>query len=169
MLDLKFIRENAGLVKKGIKNKGEMGNIDIILKLDNERRAMLQEVESLKHERNQLSQEVSRLKKEGQAADEIIEKTRTISQKIKDLDEQIKDRETLLQEEMEKIPNLPHASVPIGKNADDNVVMRAWGKIPEFDFQISDHLEIAQRLNIMDFPRGSKVSGRGFPVYLGKG
>lgn len=169
MLDLKFIREHPDLVKKGIRNKGEMGDVDKILELDARRRAILQKVESLKHKRNDLSKQVSQLKKEGKPADEIIARTRSIGQEIKDLDEELKDIQDALQAELDRIPNLPHSTVPIGKSAEDNVVVRAWGKMPEFDFKISNHLEIAERLDILDFQRGSKISGRGFPVYKGKG
>jgi seryl-tRNA synthetase len=169
MLDLKFIRDNPKLVKKGIKNKGEMGDVDEILKLDTRRRDIIQNVEKLKHQRNDFSQQVSKLKKEGKPANEVITKTRELSQNIKDLDEELNQIETALQKELDVIPNIPHESVPVGKDASSNVVIRAWGKMPEFDFEISNHLEIAERLDILDFPRGSKVSGRGFPVYKGMG
>lgn len=169
MLDLKFIRENPSLVKEGIKNKGEMGNVDVILDLDEKRRQIIQKVEALKHERNDLSQQVSILKKEGKSADKVIQRTRDISQSIKDQDEELKNLETALKNELDRLPNLPHSSVPVGKDATGNVVISAWGKIPEFDFEISNHLEIGERLDILDFPRGSKISGRGFPVYKGQG
>ncbi len=169
MLDLKFIRENPELVKSGIKNKGEMGDVDAILALDEKRREIIQQVESLKHERNEFSQKVSQLKKQGQSADEVISKTRQISQEIKNFDEELKNLEQSLREELDRLPNLPHKSVPVGKDASHNVVVRAWGKIPEFDFEISDHLTIGERLDILDFPRGSKITGRGFPVYKGMG
>jgi len=169
MLDLKFIRENAALVKQGVKNKREKADIDKIIDLDNQRRKLLQAVEKLKHSRNQFSQEVSLLKRQGKDAAEIIEKTREVGQEIKQLDEQLKSTVETLNDELYRVPNLPHASVPIGKTPEDNVVVKAWGKIPEFDYKISDHLEICDRLDIVDFPRGSKVAGRGFPVYKGAG
>jgi seryl-tRNA synthetase len=169
MLDLKFIRDNSKLVKKGIKNKGEMGDVDEILKLDTRRRDIIQNVEQLKHQRNDFSQQVSKLKKEGKSAEEVIARTRELSQNIKDLDEELGQVEVSLQKELDVIPNIPHESVPVGKDTSSNVVIRAWGKMPEFDFEISNHLEIGERLDILDFPRGSKVSGRGFPVYKGMG
>jgi seryl-tRNA synthetase len=169
MLDLKFIRENPGLVKKGIKNKGETGDVDKILDLDSRRRDILQKVEKLKHQRNELSQRISRLKKENKPADDVIGETRELSQQIKNLDDDLKKIESTLNDLLIRIPNIPHHTTPIGKNADSNVVVNAWGKIPEFDFEISNHLEIGERLDIIDFPRGSKIAGRGFPVYKGKG
>jgi seryl-tRNA synthetase len=169
MLDLRFIRENPDLVKKGLKDKGDTGDIAKILNLDSQRRDLLQKVEQLKHDRNVLSQEVSKLKKGGEDATEIIEKTRSSSQEIKQLDEKLNAFQAELDAELDRIPNIPHESVPIGKNSDQNVVIKAWGKIPEFDFEISDHMEIGERLDIFDFPRGSKIGGRGFPVYKGSG
>ncbi len=169
MLDLKFIREHPDAVKKGIKNKRESGDVKQILALDAQRRKILQKVEKLKHDRNTFSQDVSKLKKEGKNADKIIEKTRSVSQQIKELDESLKALETDLNDQLYRIPNLPHKSVPVGKGEADNVVIKAWGQIPDFDFDISDHLEICERLDIADFPRGSKVTGRGFPVYKGMG
>ncbi|GAB4379728.1 MAG: serine--tRNA ligase [Calditrichia bacterium] len=169
MLDLKFIREFPDRVKKGIRDKGEIGDVDKILELDNERRMLIQQGEKLKHTRNELSERVSQLKKEGRSAEDIIRQTREISQQIKELDEQLKKIEEDLARELDTIPNLPHKTTPIGKDSADNVVVRAWGKIPEFDFEISNHLEIGERLDLFDFSRGSKIAGRGFPVYKGKG
>lgn len=169
MLDLKFIRENTDLVKKGLKNKGDKTDLGKILNLDSERRDLLQKVEQLKHERNVSSQEVSKLKKAKKDATELIERTRSIGQEIKQLDESLNSLQAELDAELDRIPNIPHESVPVGKDASQNVVIKAWGKIPEFDFEISDHMEIGERLDIFDFPRGSKIAGRGFPVYTGMG
>jgi seryl-tRNA synthetase len=169
MLDLKAIREHPQQIAQGIKNKGEIGDVEQILKLDEKRREVIQEVENLKHQRNALSQQVSQLKRERKPADEVIRQTKEFSQTIKTLDEELKSIEIELKTELDRVPNIPHPSVPIGKDASDNVVVSTWGKIPEFDFEISDHIEIAERLDILDFPRGSKVSGRGFPVYKGQG
>jgi seryl-tRNA synthetase len=169
MLDLKFIRENTSLVKKGIKNKSEAAEIDKIIALDKERRQLLQAVEKMKHERNIFSNDVSKLKKEKEDASAVIEKTREISQNIKAHDEKLKEIEDTLSYELDRVPNMPHESVPVGKGPSQNVVIRAWGKMAEFDFKISNHIDIAERLDILDFPAGSKISGSGFPVYKGQG
>jgi seryl-tRNA synthetase len=169
MLDLKAIRENPEKYARGMKSRGETGDVEQILKLDEKRRELIQQVENLKHQRNELSQQVSQLKKTGKPADTVINQTKEFSQNIKDLDEDLKSLENDLRKELDRLPNLPHSSVPVGKDPSGNVLVRAWGKIPEFDFEISDHLEIGERLDILDFPRGSKVSGRGFPVYKGQG
>lgn len=168
MLDLKLIREQPDAVKQGLKHKGGNANdIDTILDLDSRRRQLIQDVEALKQERNQASQQVGALKKKGEDASEVIERTRVIGQEIKTLDEQLKAIQEELDSLLDRIPNLPHESVPVGKSAEENVVIKAWGKIPEFEFEISGHMEIGERLDIIDFPRGSKISGRGFPVMKG--
>lgn len=169
MLDLKFIRDNADLVRRGIRNKHAQVDIDGILALDEQRRDLLKKIEQLKHERNQASEEVNRLRKAGEDTAKLIDSTRQAGQQIKELDEELKAVEGRLADALDRIPNLPQESVPVGKSAEDNVVVKAWGKIPEFDFPISDHLEIGERLDILDFARGSKVTGRGFPVYKGMG
>ena len=132
MLDLKFIRENTDLVKKGLKNKGDKADLSKILNLDSERRDLLQKVEQLKHERNVSSQEVSKLKKAKKDATALIERTRAIGQEIKQLDENLNSLQAELDTELDRIPNIPHESVPVGKDASQNVVIKAWGKIPEF-------------------------------------
>ena len=170
MLDLKWIRENPQLAKQGIASKhGDVQEIDAILALDVRRREILLTVERLKQQRNQFSQEVSQRKRAKADASDLIEKTRAIGQEIKGLDEELKAIESDLGDKLDRLPNPPHASVPDGKSAKDNVVIRAWGKIPALDFQISDHMEIGERLGLFDFSRGSKITGRGFPVYTGIG
>jgi seryl-tRNA synthetase len=169
MLDIKFIRQHPDIVKEGIRNKGEVVDVNEVLKLDTERRKIIQETEKLKRKRNEYSKKVSILKKENKPFKEEILKTREISQGIKDYDDKLRIIEEKIKIELDRIPNIPHSSAPIGKGTEDNIVVRAWGKIPEFDFEISDHIEIGERLNILDFSRGSKITGRGFPVYKGKG
>ncbi len=169
MLDLKYIRDNADEVSKRLKDKGESGDLSQILELDKRRRSQLQEVEQLKHERKVLSEEVNRLKRAGEDASSVIDKTREISKQAKELDEAVKQISDTLQTELDKLPNLPHASVPIGPNETHNVEVKRWGDIPEFDFKVADHIEIGDRLDLFNFEWGSKISGRGFPVYKGAG
>jgi len=172
MLDLKFIRENPDKVKEAVKNKNEKADIDEILRLDKERRKLLQQAEELKARRNKVSQEIGRLKKAGESTDEIIAEMKTVSDRIKELDEEIRKVSSDLNELLAWVPNIPHESVPVGKSEADNVEIRRW--IPEgYDFAkkpyTKDHLEIGKRLGILDFERGAKISGSGFPVYVGKG
>ena len=172
MLDLKFIRENPELVKKGVESKNEKSKVDEILALDKERREYLQRTEDLKAKRNTVSQEVARMKKAGENADHIVADMKNVSEEIKILDDRLREIGEKLNEYLMWIPNLPHESVPYGKSAADNIEDRQW--LPEgFAFKneepVLDHVELGKKLNILDFERGAKISGSGFPVYVGKG
>ncbi len=169
MLDIKYIREFPEKVKQGIAAKNEMGDVDAVLQLDEERRTLIFKVEELKKQRNENSKQVSLLKKEGKDAAHLIESTKTISQQIKEYDERVKTIETELHGLLSKIPNMPHKTTPIGKDETDNVEVKQWGAIPEFDFKILNHIELGERLDILDFKRGGKITGSGFPVYKGLG
>jgi len=172
MLDLKFIRENPELVKKGIESKNERSRVDEVLQLDKHRREILVVSEELKAKRNHVSQEVGKLKKAGQDASAIIAEMKEVSDKITEYDSKLSSVEAELNDLLMYIPNLPHSSVPIGKTAEDNVEVRKW--LPDgFSFdqneKVYDHIELGKKLRILDFERGAKISGSGFPVYLGKG
>jgi seryl-tRNA synthetase len=167
MLDLKFIRENPELVRKNILLKGEDADLDLLLSLDEERRKIIAEVESLKHQRNVFSNEIARLKKEKQDATAKIEEMRLVSDKIKAMDDELRQIEQKIKQELLRIPNMLHESVPAGKDSSDNPVVRTWG-VPLEEARPS-HLEIAKELNILDFERGAKVTGSGFAYYVGKG
>lgn len=172
MLDIKFIRENPEIVKQGIINKNEKDTVDEILKADREKRQLLTKTEELKARRNKVSQEVGRLKRTGENADDIVAEMKQVAEDIKQLDEQIRSVDENLQELLLWVPNLPHSSTPVGKSEKDNVETKQW--LPEgFSFEneekILDHIELGKKLNILDFERGAKITGSGFPVYLGKG
>ncbi len=169
MLDIKFIRDNTELVKKGVLLKGEKCDVDRLLELDSQRRQFIYDVEQLKKERNDNSKKVADLKKEKKDAADLIERTKQISSEIKDLDEKLGELQIEIKYEMDRIPNMPHPSTPEGKESEDNVEVKTWGKIPKFDFEIMDHLALGERLDILDFKRGGKVAGSGFPVYKGMG
>ena len=169
MLDIRFIRENPDVVRNGIHAKNEKGDVDLILAKDEKRRSLIFEVEELKKKRNENSKLVSLYLKEKKDASKIIQSTKNISEKIKKFDAQIADLDLAIYEELIKVPNMPHQSVPIGKDSSENVEIKVWGEIPEFDFKILNHVELGERLNILDFPRGGKVTGSGFPVYKGIG
>lgn len=172
MLDLKFIRENPELVKKGIESKNERSRVGEVLQLDKQRREILVVSEELKAKRNHVSQEIGKLKKAGQDASAIIAEMKKVSDKITEYDSKLSSVEAELNDLLMYIPNLPHSSVPIGKTAEDNVEVRKW--LPDgFSFdqneKVYDHIELGKKLKILDFERGAKISGSGFPVYLGRG
>jgi seryl-tRNA synthetase len=174
MLDLKFIRENPDLVRKGIMNKNERDRIDEVLELDKKRREIISLSEELKSKRNKVSNEIPALKKKGEDINSLLAEMKEVSDKISELDYNLKAIESELENILLYIPNIPHHSVPIGKSSDENIEVRRW--LPdgfsfelENDFKLLDHIEIGKKLNILDFERGAKVSGSGFPVYKGKG
>lgn len=173
MIDIKRIREHADFVKENcVRKNTDPSRIDAILTLDGQRRTLIQTVEDLKARRNEVSQEVARLKKSGtgspEESDRLIVEMRSVGDTIKDLDEQLRSIEAELDDHMMWIPNIAHSSVPVGKDAGDNVEVRRSGTCHEKTFH-EDHITIAQRLGILDFERGSKVTGSGFGFYVGKG
>lgn len=172
MLDLKLIRENPGLVKQGIKNKNETDRLDDLLKLDEQRRELILKTDELKHKRNQVSSQIPQMKKAGRDVTNILTEMKTVSDEISTFDSQLKEIESNIEDILLYIPNIPHESVPVGKSAEDNVEVKQW--LPEgFTFEnngkVLDHIELGKKLKILDFERGAKISGSGFPLYIGKG
>jgi seryl-tRNA synthetase len=169
MLDLKFIRENADLVKQSVSNRGMDVDIERILAVDTERRALLQETESLKHKKNIASDKIATMMKEKADASAKIAEMKEISQKTKELDKKIGDLQQELNATLLTIPNVPHPSVPVGPGPKYNKVVKEWGKKPAFKFKPRSHLEITELLDIMDFQRAAKIAGSNFALYKGFG
>lgn len=169
MLDIKFIRENPDKVKKAISDRGMDLDLNEFLSLDEERRKLLLEVEELKHQKNVVSDEVGRLLKGKKDAKEKILNMKVVSQKIDEIDKKVVEISQKLTKIAYLIPNIPHFSIPVAKDASGNKVILNWGKFPEFDFKPRDHMELAGLLDIIDFPRASKISGAGFVLYKGIG
>ncbi|MGD8305775.1 MAG: serine--tRNA ligase [Ignavibacteria bacterium] len=172
MIDIKIIREYPDLVKAAIANKNEKDRVDELLSLDEERRKIIVEVEELKAKRNNVSSQIPQMKKAGEDSTAVLAEMKEVSDQITELDSALKKIENELNEILLFIPNLPHESVPVGKTDDDNVEVRSWtpeGFNIKSDKKFLDHIELGKKLNILDFERGAKVSGSGFPVYIGKG
>ena len=169
MLDLKIIRENPAFVTESIALKGDKTGVGRIVEYDSQRRKLLEEVESLRSLRNKVSEEISISKKNGEEAKEKILEMREVSQKIKEIELSLRETESNLNEQMLRIPNIPHESVPKGKDASDNKFVREWKDKPEYEFELKDHLELGNTLGLLDFGRASKLSGSGFPLYMGDG
>ena len=169
MIDLKYIRENINEVKKSTKQKGCDVDFDSIIILDDKRRELIIKVEKLKAERNKINQEISNLIKNKMDASSIIINMKAISEKIKTLDEDLGIINTDLNEKINYIPNIPHVSVPLGKDQNDNIVVREWGEKPIFDFKVMDHKYLCEQNSLIDFKRAAKISGTGFPLYTKKG
>ena len=170
MLDINFIRNNPDKVKQAIALKHEnAASIDQLLEVDTQRRSMIHACEQLKSKRNEKSKEVSELKKKGQDASQIIEETKKIGDDIKSIEEKLKELDAQITNLMLRIPNIPAADVPIGKDEKDNVIVRAWGQRKTFDFTPLPHWELGSILNILDTERASKISGSGFILLKGLG
>lgn len=170
MLAMKFVRENPTLVKECLEKRQLSPQIvDQFLQLDEQRRQKIAFGEKMKKERNQVSEEIGLLKKQGEAAQNLILQMRTTSQKIKEVDEHVRRLEEELKKLLLTIPNLPHASVPIGAGESDNRVERHWGSLPQFDFEPQPHWDLGEKLGILDFSRAAKVTGARFVFYKGLG
>lgn len=171
MLDLKWIRENTDLVRKGLEAKNAKFDLDALLALDIERRSLLKEVEDLKSQRNTANDQVVTFKKAGQGAqaDALIASMKSISQKIKEIDDNVGVFTSKIDLLLYNIPNLPLSDVPVAKGVEGNKVVRTWGEAKKFPFQPKDHLDIANKLGWISMERGAKLTGAGFPVYQGFG
>ena len=169
MLDLKIIRDNPSFITESISLKGDKTDIGSIVEYDRRRRRILEEVESLRALRNKVSEEISISKKNGEDTEDKITEMRELSQKIKAVEVSLRETESHLNEEMLRIPNIPHESVPKGKDSSDNKFVREWMEKPKYEFELKDHLELGEALGLLDFKRASKLSGPGFPLYMGSG
>ena len=169
MLDLKFIRSNQDKVKKALADRRYDFDLDQLLVWDEQRRSLIGDSEQLINRRNTLSQEVGRLKAAKQDASELQEEVRGIGKRIKELDQELAELEQKLNNALLMIPNIPHETVPVGEDEEDNVVLRVEGEPPKFSFEPRPHWEIGEKLDILDFPRGAKVAGARFTVLKGWG
>ncbi|MEN6567276.1 MAG: serine--tRNA ligase [Veillonellales bacterium] len=169
MLDIRFVRDNPEKVQEALQNRGSALNLDEFLLLEKQRRELLGEVEGLKSQRNTVSQEISRLKKAKQNADELVAQMRNVGEKISSLDTIVKEVEAKLGEIIMTIPNVPHPSVPVGRDENDNPEVRHWGTPKVFDYKPQAHWDIGEKLGILDFERGGKVTGARFTFYRGLG
>jgi seryl-tRNA synthetase len=169
MLELRFIRDNIELVKKGSEAKGITVDLKSIVDLDERRRTLIQEGESLKAKKNTVSAEVGQLKRKGLDASQAIADMDVVKNRIQAIDADLRDIETKLDGLLLTVPNLPHPSVPYGKTPADNKEVFRWGELPKTDFPMKAHWDLAEKCHIIDFSRGAKVAGAGFPFFVGKG
>jgi len=169
MLDARFVRENVESVGNGLKKRGYEFPLAEFLAIDEKRMALLRETEELRNRRNVVSEEIGKLKRQKEDATVQLEEMKGVSDRLKDLDERLKDLEAETRELLLTIPNIPDESVPLGKDENDNVQIRAWGSLRKFDFESLNHWDIAEPLDIIDFERGAKISGARFSVMKGAG
>lgn len=170
MLDMKFLRNNFEDVKAKLQHRGEdLSELEKFGDLDEKRRKLIAETETLKAKRNEATKKISALKKEKKDAEVAIKEMRDVGNEISNLDKELKEIEERLAHIMLSIPNIPHESVPIGEDEEDNVEIRKWGDVPTFSFDTSPHWDIATALGILDFERAAKVTGSRFVFYKGLG
>jgi len=169
MHDLKYLRENLEQVRSTLGRRGADVSWDAISKLSEERRTLTTQVEQLRYELNKGSEEVARLRRAKQPADDAMAAMKRLGERIKEVEGELRGIEETLSDLSLRIPNLPHASVPIGNDAGGNVEARRWGTIPSWSFPPKPHWEIGEQLGILDFDRAAKIAGARFAVLAGAG
>jgi len=170
MLDLKFVTENIDEVVKNLSNRqGDFTYLYELIDLQNERKTIIMDVESMKEKRNQASKKIGELKRQKLDATEILNEVQHLGDDIKALDDQLKDIELRIFDILSVTPNLLHPSTPIGKDDQDNLVIRVEGTPRVFDFKAKDHIELGENLGILDFERATKITGTRFVVDKGLG
>ncbi len=169
MISLNTLRQEKNRIKDALKKRGYDFDIEKVIEIDKKRREIIVKLESLRANKNKISKEIGKLKKEGKSADAIILEMRKISDEEKELSSNLREIEAELNDFLLRIPNIPHESVPEGKDENDNVVVRKWGEPRKFEFSPLPHWEIGERLGILDFERASKITGSRFVLYRGDG
>lgn len=169
MLDPRFVRDNIDAVKEALKKRGYEFPLAHFLAIDEKRMSLMKEVEDLRNRRNVVSEEIGRLKKQKADAGPQLEEMKTVSDKIKSLDEGLRALENETRALLLTIPNIPDGSVPVGKDETENVEIRRWGSPKSFDFEPLNHWDIAETLDIIDFDRAAKISGTRFALMKGAG
>jgi seryl-tRNA synthetase len=169
VLDAKFVRDNVEAVQAALRNRGLAFDLQDFLAADAARRRLLSEVEQLKHRRNTLSEEVGRRKRHGQEASDLVAETKDLGDRIKKLDDEVRACERQVEAILLTAPNLPHASVPVGRDSGDNLEVRRWGEPRRFAFAPKPHWEIGEALGLLDFERAARMAQSRFAVLTGLG
>jgi len=169
MLEIKLIRQKLTEVKEAIEHRGDSIDWDALITADDNRKAILQEIEGLRHKRNVVSDQIADLKKRGAPSEKPVTEMREVAGRIKTLEKELAQNDAVLQTILMQIPNLPHASVPVGQDENDNPVLRTIGQPPDWDFEVQAHWDIAENLGLLDFKRAARITGARFPLYMGNG
>ena len=169
MLDLRFVRRNLEIIATSLKKRGSDLNVNEFLQLDQRRREILAKVETLRAKRNRVTSEIPQKKHTHEDITSLLQEAKTLSRQIEALDKELKEVERGIYDFLVNLPNIPHPSVPIGKDETENVIVKFWGEKPVFSFSPKPHWEIGEKLNILDFKRAAKISGSRFAVYRGGG
>jgi len=169
MLEIKYVRQNLSEVYQSLKKRGDTADLETFRTEEEKRRALLSEMDELRHRRNVVSEEIAVLKKQGGDAEAIVLEMREVSGRIKSLERALSETETTINDILIRLPNIPHASVPEGKDEADNPEIRRQGTPRSFDFSPLAHWTIGENLKILDFERAAKIAGARFPLYFGDG
>ncbi|MDY6791918.1 MAG: serine--tRNA ligase [Thermodesulfobacteriota bacterium] len=169
MLEIKFVRQNFSDVQKALSARGETVEIDSFKDCDARRREILVEIEKLRHNRNVVTDRIAAMKKAGEDAESLVVEMRGVSARIKELDISLSEYEEKLTKILLGLPNIPHSSVPVGKDSLENPVVKKIGEPPEFGFDPQAHWDLGQKLGILDFDRAARMAGARFPLYFGAG
>jgi len=169
MLSLDRIRNNPDKIIAGVHSKNESINLDEILKIDLDHREKIHELDELRAKRNKSSDAIAEDKRKGHNSDKAINDMRIVSDTIKKLENEVNDTKQILVSKLEIIPNIPHNSVPTGKDENSNIVVREWGKPISADYELKSHVDLGTNLGLFDLERGSKIAGSGFPLLTGLG
>lgn len=171
MLDLKLIRENPKEIERRLQGRDPTISLGKLLEFDEERRKIIGHVEEKKSLRNKVSEQIGKLKREKKDAEaqKVIAEMGQLADQIKALDNKLAQLETQIKDILDRLPNLPHPSVPVSQNKFDQQILRVHKEKPNFNFEPKTHLELAETLGILDFPRAAKIAGSRFPLYRGRG
>lgn len=169
MLDIRTLREREADVRRALVARGVELDLDVILELDRRRRAAQARLDSLRNERNVVSREIGRLRQAGQPTGEKEEAMRAVGREIQKLEDELRGLESELLDSLLLVPNLPHPSVPVGRDETANVTVRTWGEPRSFPFPPKPHWELGARLGLFDFERAARMTGTGFPLFRGVG
>lgn len=167
MLDLKMMQKNPEVVRESLEKRGSKIDVTEFAELDSRRKALIGEVEALKAEKNSVGPEIAKRKKAGEDASDLLKKMGEVSARTKELDAELTEVEAAQKEWMMSVPNIPHASVPVGATEDDNPVLRYWGEKPELDFEPKEHWELGTELGGLDFECAAKLAGSRFSISFG--
>jgi seryl-tRNA synthetase len=166
MLDIKLIRENPGLVRQAMEKRGNAASVEAVLEVDDHYRHLLRQIEALRARHNRTSKRLGETKEK---PPDLIAEMRQLGEQISSLQRETKEAKDNLDSLLLELPNIPHPSVPLGQNESDNIIVRTWGEPRNFSFKPSPHWELGENLDIIDFPKGVKLSGTRFYVLKGLG
>lgn len=169
MLEIKRVRQNIAAVEAALGTRGPNLDLGPFKAVDEQHRKTLLEIEALRHRRNVVSDEIACLKKAGDPAEAFMAEMRAVAAHVKELEKTLAETQETLSQILLGIPNLPHATVPVGRDSSENPVVKSWGEPARFAFEPKAHWDIGAALKILDLERATKIAGARFPLYFGAG